>query len=268
LNIIEIQPVLESIIKPSRDRFLIFSLYDGSLLEEIQIPILPFVMENGGGPHEMPDGSFIIKLRNNDRTVFARYSVPDNESIRELPPDPGNSFNSYGPVFVDDKYLIIGARNSLICADIDTGVKVWESYEATYNIPLGVTPDGNIFSEGAIDSKYHIILTDPDGNFLWSYELDWAGLNKDRVIYNDGSILVGDRTSLVLLNPAGTLNWELMFEDLANEIPELSFDGSNDTIYDCKLYPTPDDRIVCGFSTSTSVAYNGYLVILGPAEQD
>ena len=262
-----------NMLKGPNDELIFYSLKDGSIVDRFEIHNPAFTTMFGGGPHEMSDGTWISFIKNYDQTRVARYSLPDQKSIWELPPDPENKFTNWPLLFPANDRVVIGAANSLICVNTETGEKVWENYDAYKYYPLGVTPQGNIIAIGFIDHKIFLMAVDGNGSLLWKIKPgdedpetgkitnSFSFLFSDLVIYNDGSILLPKEESLALLNPDGSTSWELSAEDMG----WVYADEHSMDLW--KLYPTTDGRIIGSFSPAMSSGFWGYILCLGPASE-
>jgi outer membrane protein assembly factor BamB len=237
-----------------------YSLADGSLVETAEDHIEANAIAEAGGPHEMPDGSWISLVSHN---FVQRYTLPDRKLVWNLLPDPENRIRPVAPMF-DDDYVIVGARHSLICADADSGNKVWEIPNEYGFDPMAVTPQGNILTIGYFEHRGRLLLVSKDGSVLWQTSNANSGPGSPKyslwpsshVIYGDGSILLGGTNSLQLLRPDGTVAWELSGQDLGAGDKKLEM---------WRLFPTSDGRII-GANTPGFMGPEGNLICLGSGD--
>ena len=230
------------------DTLYVFNLENGELEKELSFDGYPTLYSSP--PLPTPDGGFVHVggkhgLDDEDITIV-KYSQDFEEiwhaTIENVFSVLNSSISSDGNLLVSVNFRKQSAGEPritrLFSYDISDGSVKW-SREVGLTIILGNTKDGNFLVHSASDQHTEsLLLLNPGGDEIWSLDLSNRSWNLYSlpVIYTDSSILYGHDEGITLINPDGTIKWELTKN-------ELGFEHDSDLDH-WTLYPYADDSFI------------------------
>ena len=228
-------------------KFYTFNISNGELISELLLE----KNNHETAPMALDDGWIAYSAYSDRTNTWYSLTRYNQEGTYEWFLDLLGRFDPSPAIINSNGNLIQGSLDAIAEIDKDTGKIIWINKNYQRNRPCGITPLGKIVFAAEDRQGPKLVVVDDQGRELWSrYGPPVSKPIPNVMIYEDGTILYGDRTGLLLCDSKGAF-WTMDVNDfrISNYVDEWY------------IHPAPNDRIIVAFSYSrTSTTPGGVMI--------